>query len=201
MLLTSLGVRLLDGQITTAKEAREKTLVAQQQEHSNELARMSLEVRRLSEEERLHRLLEWTKVESGHLYTERDILRDIWHRERNVVQAISLALQLGGLIMWVLAFRWKPSKRALRCEEVVDRIGEQIDPQWRERPMTRALTLVRSGKVDEAYKLYRQETGVTWDEAFTAVETWREGDVLEEKLLLLKKVTAKEPSVAAQDAG
>src|SRR6185369_572129 len=96
MLLTSLGVRLLDGQITTAKEAREKTLLAQQQEHSNELARMSLEVRRVSEEERLHRVLEWTKVDSDLLSTERDILRDTLHRERNVVQGISLALQLGG---------------------------------------------------------------------------------------------------------
>jgi hypothetical protein len=68
-----------------------------------------------------------------------------------------------------------PAERLAACQETVT----QID------------TLLRQGEQGKAAKLYRQETGVTWDQAYAMMEVWP-GLSAERKLNLFASVLQRQ---------
>jgi hypothetical protein len=80
------------------------------------------------------------------------------------------------LISWAIPTATDPEdmlRRQSECFEAhVLQLSEKVGVDWSGHLITRIDKLLADGHQSTAVKLYRQETGVTWDDAHLAVENW-----------------------------
>jgi hypothetical protein len=97
-----------------------------------------------------------------------------WYWYRLALFGIGSMLFAGLLIRKAARGPWGQPVSILNegLDRKLNRIAERVVPNWSDHFLNRIDRLVRSGENDEAARLYRNETGVTWDEAHLKIETW-----------------------------
>jgi hypothetical protein len=77
-----------------------------------------------------------------------------------------------------------PLNRKHPPEADVDAVAGALGVRWADHVLSKIDALVKEGKSGDAARMYRDEAGVSWDEAHAAVRDW-EYNALERKLRLL----------------